>query len=299
MSASSARVTVGGVSISNPDRIVYPELGLTKLDVARHFHAVAKRMLPHVGNRPLSLLRCPDGTAGTCFFQKHWQGRLPEALDTVPVRERSGTKPYVVVRDATGLVTLAQWGVIEVHPWPATADHLEEPDWITFDLDPGPGRTWRDVVSAARELHKLLTALGLAAWPKLTGGKGVHVVVPIRRTVEWDVTSGFARAVAEHLAWQHPDRYISKAEKARRTGRIFIDWLRNTRGATAVAAWSPRARASAGVAVPVTWERLARIKAGDQYTIGKLPTGPEAWTGFRRSARAITEAVLDRLEKLQ
>lgn len=289
---------VAGVAISNPDRIVYPELGVTKLDVARHFEAVADRMLPHVCNRPLSLLRCPEGIASDCFFQKHWQGRLPDTLGTVPIREKDGTSsPYVVVSDVAGLVTLAQWGTMEIHPWPALADRLDRPDRITFDLDPGPGLAWRDVVRAALDVRAVIDKLGLVPWVKTTGGKGLHVVVPISRHSDWDVVSTFARAIAEYLSASDPDRYVSVADKSRRKGRIFVDWLRNTRGATSVAAWSPRARDAAGVSVPITWDQLTGVQSGDEYTIGALPDS-DAWTGFARSARRITSRVIDRLGEL-
>ncbi len=289
---------VAGVAISNPDRIVYPELGVTKLDVARHFEAVADRMLPHVRNRPLSLLRCPEGIASDCFFQKHWQGRLPDTLGTVPIREKDGTSsPYVVVSDVAGLVTLAQWGTMEIHPWPALADRLDRPDRITFDLDPGPGLAWRDVVRAALDVRAVIDKLGLVPWVKTTGGKGLHVVVPISRHSDWDVVSTFARAIAEYLSASDPDRYVSVADKSRRKGRIFVDWLRNTRGATSVAAWSPRARDAAGVSVPITWDQLTGVQSGDEYTIGALPDS-DAWTGFARSARRITSRVIDRLGEL-
>ena len=289
---------VAGVAISNPDRIVYPELGVTKLDVARHFEAVADRMLPHVCNRPLSLLRCPEGIASDCFFQKHWQGRLPDTLGTVPIREKDGTSsPYVVVSDVAGLVTLAQWGTMEIHPWPALADRLDRPDRITFDLDPGPGLAWRDVVRAALDVRAVIDKLGLVPWVKTTGGKGLHVVVPISRHSDWDVVSTFARAIAEYLSASDPDRYVSVADKSRRKGRIFVDWLRNTRGATSVAAWSPRARDAAGVSVPIRWDQLTGVQSGDEYTIGALPDS-DAWTGFARSARRITSRVIDRLGEL-
>lgn len=295
--STNKRPVVAGVAISNPDRVVYPELGLTKLDLAKHFAAVGKRMLPYVRNRPLSLLRCPDGIAGSCFFQKHWQGRLPDTLDTVQVREKDGSSPYVVVSDVAGIVTLAQWGTFEVHPWPAQADRLDRPDRITFDLDPGPGLAWRDVVRAARDVRAVLDRLGLVPWVKTTGGKGLHVVVPIARHSDWDIVSTFARAIAEYLAARDPDRYVSVADKSRRKGRIFVDWLRNTRGATAVAAWSPRAREAAGVSVPITWDQLSRVRSGDHYTIVSLPDG-DAWRGFTRSARRITSQVIDRLGEL-
>ena len=202
--------SVRGVAISHPDRVIFPEAGLTKLDLARYFDAVSNVMLPHVAGRPLVLVRCPTGSAATCFYQKHWTGHLPEALETVPIRQSDGMRRYVVVRDATGLVTLAQWGVVEVHPWGARADDPERPDRITFDLDPGPGVEWARVREGARVLRRTLRARGLDSWLKTTGGKGLHVVVPIARRSTWDDVSGFARSVAEQLHAASPNAHLRR-----------------------------------------------------------------------------------------
>jgi bifunctional non-homologous end joining protein LigD len=281
-------MNVAGVMISNPDRVVYPEAGITKLQVAQHFAAVAARMLPHVGHRPLAVVRCPEGVAGECFFQKHWNGKLPAALSSIKVKQSDGrTLPYVVVKDTAGLVTLAQWGVLEVHPWGAGAKAPERPDRITFDVDPGPGVGWDAIRRAALDLRALLVALGFTPWLKTSGGKGLHVVVAIERRVSWEVASGFARGVAERLAAEHPDRYLSRAAKAARKGRIFIDWLRNSRGATAVAPWSPRARAEAGVSVPVSWRSINKITSGDQYRLGRVPAG-DPWRDIGAGTGRIT-----------
>ena len=287
---------VAGVEISNAERIVFPERKATKAAVARHYAAVAKRMLPQVEGRPLALVRCPEGTTGECFFQKHWVGTLPDALSSVMIEQSDGhTRPYVVVDDVSGLVTLAQWGVIEVHPWGARADDPERPDRIIFDVDPGPGVRWTAVRQAALDLRRLLTSLGLVPFLKTSGGKGLHIVVPIERRVSWEVASGFSRAVAERLANEQPERYLSKAAKAARKGKIFIDWLRNSRGATAVAPWSLRARAEAGVSVPITWRALSTLRAGDQYQLGKLPTG-DAWRAIDAAARRITVGMVKKLK---
>jgi bifunctional non-homologous end joining protein LigD len=286
---------VAGVTITHPDRIVYPDIGATKLDVARHFAAVARRMLPHVAGRPLALVRCPEGTAAECFFQKHWSGRLPEALSTVKIRQSDGhTRPYVVVNDATGLVTLAQWGVIEVHPWDSRAEDPDRPDRLIFDVDPGPGVAWQTVRQAALDLRRLLSSLGLMPFLKTSGGKGVHIVVPIERRVTWEFASGFARAVAERLSTEQPQRYLAKAAKSARKGRIFIDWLRNSRGATAVAPWSLRSRSVAGVSVPVAWSSLPQLRGGDHYRLESIPRG-DAWRRLDASTRRITVAMVRKL----
>jgi bifunctional non-homologous end joining protein LigD len=292
-------VNVAGVTISNAQRVVFPESGATKGEVAQHYAKVAARMLPHVAGRPLAVVRCPEGTAAECFFQKHWTGQLPDALSSVDIRQSDGrTRPYVVVEDAAGLVTLAQWGVIEVHPWGSRAEDPDRPDRIIFDVDPGPGVGWPQIRQAALDLRTLLKSLGLVPYLKTSGGKGLHVVVPIERRATWEVASAFSRAVAEHLSAAKPDRYLAKAAKAARKGRVFIDWLRNSRGATAVAPWSLRSRPSAGVSVPVSWGAIASLTAGDQYRLGQLPRG-DAWRTMPDGARRITVAMARKLERLK
>ena len=283
---------VSGVTISNPGRVVIPGVGATKLDVARHYAKVASRMLTHVAHRPLAVVRCPEGVSAQCFFQKHWPGKLPDTLASVKIRQSDGrTLPYVVVEDEAGLVTLAQWGVIEIHPWGSRADEPDRPDRITFDVDPGPGVKWPAVVRAARDLRTLLTTLGLVPFLKTSGGKGLHITVPIQRRVDWDVASSFSRAVAERLSAEYPERYLSKAAKAARKGKIFIDWLRNSRGATAVAPWSLRARDEGGVSVPVAWRALASLRSGDQYRIGTAVRS-DPWRDIDASAKRITPAMV-------
>ncbi len=298
--ASEKDASVSGVEITHPDRVVYPELGLTKLDVARYFERVASRMLPHVAGRPLSLVRCPEGSSEQCFFQKHWVGALPDTLESVGITQSDKAKhPYVVVRDVKGLVTLAQWGVMEVHPWGAQADAPEKPDRIFFDLDPGPGVKWAAVREAAQGVRALLEELGLASWVKTSGGKGLHVVVPIERRSTWDDVADFAKGVAVHLATHFPDRFIAKASKAAREGVIFVDWLRNTRGATAVAPYSPRARAAAGVSMPLSWRALGKLTAGDEYTIVTVQNAPrtprDPWHEMLQHPPRLTAAMKRRL----
>ncbi|HEX5635230.1 MAG TPA: non-homologous end-joining DNA ligase, partial [Gemmatimonadales bacterium] len=241
-------VRVAGVTLTNPDRVLYPSQGITKRDLAAYYEAVAPLMLPQVAQRPLSLVRCPSGARKTCFYQRHWT--LPHAagIGTVPVKEEDGdVEPYARLTDAAGLVTLVQYGVLEIHAWGARADRLEAPDRVVFDLDPAPGVPWERVVAAARELRGRLSGMGLACWVKTSGGKGVHVVVPIERRHAWAQVAAFAERVARDMAEAEPTAYLATASRAKRTGRIFIDWLRNTRGATSVAAWSTRAREGAPV----------------------------------------------------
>lgn len=292
---------VAGVEITHPDRVVYPRSKLTKLDLARFYERIASRILPHLAGRPLSLVRCPEGSAGTCFFQKHWVGALPGSLDSVGITQSDRKKhPYVVVNDVTGLVTLIQWGVMEIHPWGSRADQPEKPDRIFFDLDPGPGVGWVQIQEAALGLRSLLDELGLKSWVKTSGGKGLHVVVPIARRPGWDEVAAFAQGVAVHMATHFPDHFIAKASKAARKGKIFVDWLRNTRGATAVAAWSARARPEAGVSVPIAWKDVREVSSGDEFTIATLQSAPlsrsDPWKGLLESRQSLTAAMLRQLD---
>ncbi len=287
---------VSGIVISNPDRVVFPDAGITKLDAAKFTERVAPLMLPQLAGRPLTFVRCPEGIADECFFQKHWTGKVPDTLDTVPIRQSGGeVRRYVVVHDAAGLVTLVQWGILEIHLWGARADDVERPDRVTFDLDPGDGVEWAEMRNAARAVRTLLESAGLASWLKTSGGKGLHVVVPLARRSSWDETSEFARAVAERLASEAPSHFVSVASKAQRPGKVFVDWLRNTRGATSVAPWSMRARPGAGVSVPIPWSALGRVKAGDHYTVrslsrGKLPA--DAWADIDQAGQQLSKRVL-------
>jgi bifunctional non-homologous end joining protein LigD len=292
---------VAGVTITHPDRVVFPGTAITKLDLAKYYARVSRLLLPHVADRPLALVRCPEGVgAGECFFQKHWTGKLPESLDTVSIRQSDGKKhPHVVIHDTEGLVTLVQWGVMEIHPWGARADDPDKPDRIIFDLDPGPGITWSDIVEAALGMRELLDALGLTSWVKTSGGKGLHVVVPIARRASWDEVSQFARQVAEHMQEAFPGHFVSKAAKAARKGVIFVDWLRNTRGATAVAPWSSRARPEAGVSVPLPWKALSSLHGGADFTVSTLGKGTlprtDPWKEMLKARQSLSRQILQRL----
>lgn len=265
---ASSKGNTAGVTITHPERIVYPDIKLSKLALAEYYALVAPLMLPHVKLRPISSVRCPDGQGGECFFQKHWPPRGGAAVLTKPVAEGdSEPKPYAFAATPRDLVALVQNGVIETHVWGARFDSLEKPDRIVLDLDPGPGLTWPAIKKAALQVRRVLHDVGLESWVKLTGGKGVHVVVPVDRRVGWPVLSGFAKAVAERLVRESPNLYVSKASKAIREKRIFVDWLRNTRGATSAAPWSPRAREGAPVAVPLHWDELAGIAKPNMFSI--------------------------------
>ena len=259
---------IEGVTLTHPERVLYPEQGITKRALAEYYEAVGALMLPELQQRPLSLVRCPSGPGKSCFYQKHWVLPKAEGIVTVEVREEEGDlEPYPTVRTKAGLVSLVQYGVLEIHAWGARADRLESPDRLVFDLDPGPDVTWLDVVAAARDLRGRLASHELATWVKTSGGKGVHVVVPIERRHTWAEAAAFAEAVAKEMAAAAPKRYLATASKAKRSGRIYIDWLRNTRGATSVAAWSTRARTGAPVSVPMRWVELDDIPAADALRV--------------------------------
>lgn len=258
-----------GIAISHADRVVFPDAGCTKGDVAAWYAEAAERMLALAGRRPVALLRCPQGRDGDCFFQKHAGKGFPPQIDTVRIKEKSGdSQAYMEIRQRAGFVAAAQMGAIEFHIWGSRSDRLEKPDRLVFDIDPDEGLAFADVKRAACDLKDFLGETGLESHPLVTGGKGVHVIVPLRRTVEWETATGFCRTVAAHFASAYPDRYVDTMSKEKRKGRIFIDWLRNQRGNTAIAPWSVRARAGAPVAVPLTWDELQACEAANRFSMG-------------------------------
>ncbi len=262
--------TVAGVVISHPDRKVFPDAKITKLDLARYYESVAEWIVPEIAGRPLSLLRCPEGIAGQCFFQKHFEHGV-ESLRRVAIKEEHATREYLVLRDTHDLVALAQEGIIEIHPWGALADDPDKPDRLIFDFDPDPALSFSDVIAAAKSLRKMLTQLKLTSFVKTTGGKGLHVVLPLRRDIDWDHLKNFAQAVALLTVENDPDRFTANPLKKERKGKIFVDYLRNARGSTAVAAYSVRARAGAPVAMPVRWEELERGFKPARYDLKTVP----------------------------
>lgn len=296
------RGEVAGVTISHPERLLFPDSELTKLDLARHFEAVWPLLQPHLRGRPLAFVRCPQGARAACFFQKHWPGEWP-GLEAVNVSLPGDPQPAQArIESAAGLAGLAQHGVIELHLWGARQPDLEHPDRVVFDLDPGEGVAWPAVVAGARLLRALLGELGLESFALLSGGKGVHVVAPILPQLPWATVQAFAAAVAGALAEAAPTRYVARSAKRLRPGRIFIDYLRNARGATAIAPYSPRARARGTVATPVSWEELARSSA-DRWTIATLPgrlrrlqrSGQEPWPGYFRLEQVLSDSALARV----
>jgi len=257
------------VRITNPDRIIFPESGQTKGELAAYYEAIAPLMLTFAANRPVSLVRCPQGRAKKCFFQKHDSGSFGAHVFHVPIIEKDGgAEDYLYIKDAEGLLACVQMGTIEFHGWGARADDVEHPDRMVFDLDPDEGLDFDDVKRAARDIRRRLSDIGLVSFAMLSGGKGIHVVVPLTPGHDWEAHKGFSRRFAEALAMMEPDRFVATMSKAKRKGKIFIDYLRNQRGSTAIMPYSARARPGAPVAVPVSWDELDEIRDAHPYEIG-------------------------------
>jgi bifunctional non-homologous end joining protein LigD len=291
---------VAGVRLTHPDRVLYPDQGLTKRELAEYLAGVAKHMLPFASKHPLSLVRCPDGIDGKCFFQKHLTASMPKSFKTVTIREKDGDKAgYLYVADVAGIVAAAQIGALELHVWGAPNDDLEHPDRLVFDLDPDDSVSFAEVKAAAGDLRSALAAAGLESFAMVTGGKGIHVIAPLSGRNDWEELKTFAAGLAKSFAERDPDRFIATASKAKRKGRIFIDWLRNERGATAILPYSPRARKGAPVAVPVGWNELSRLKSASAFdTVAVLKRLKSArrdpWPGYRKRqhlGKATIEAV--------
>lgn len=277
--ASSDRL---GIRLTHPERILWDEAGITKQGLADFYAEIANWILPHIARRPLSLLRCPSGTGAKCFFAKHpWHG-----LDASVRRIDAGDKETILaVDDLKGLISLVQAGVVEIHPWGSAAATLEQPDRLIFDLDPGENVPWAEVVEAAHDMRGRLAALGLQSFAKTSGGKGLHVVVPFQPGPSWDEVKMFTKKLAETLAKERPGQYIATMARQARGARIFIDYLRNTRGATAIAAYSSRASPRAPVSTPVHWDELLPALRSDHFTVENLPyrlssLKQDPWKGF-------------------
>lgn len=263
---------VAKVKISNRDRVIFPEVYITKGELADYYDSMAGLVLATVAGRPLSLVRCPQGRAKQCFFQRHGAEDLGDAIRTINVLGKDGnTRAYMYIEDKTGLIETIQMGSIELHGWGAKADDIEHPDRLIFDLDPDEGLDFDDVRRAAVDLKKHLSDLGLVSFPMLSGGKGIHVVVPLTPSAEWAEVTDFAHRFAAALAGADPDRYTATMSKAKRKGRIFIDWLRNQRGSTAIMPYSVRAREGAPVAAPVTWSEISELTGGAHYKLEDQP----------------------------
>jgi bifunctional non-homologous end joining protein LigD len=267
------RVDVAGVGISNPDRVLYPKVGVTKLDLARYYEAVERWILPQVVGRPLSLVRCPKGLTGepdACFYMKHSEVWAPPALRRVYIKEKTKRGQYLVIDDLAGVISLAQMDCLEIHTWNSLADDVEHPNRLVFDLDPGPEVPFAQVIEAARLVRGSLESLELESFVKNTGSNGLHVVVPLARPTTWEDGFEFTRRLSLAIVRSRPDRYTIDIPKAGREKKILIDFLRNVRGSTSVAAFSTRARDHASVSVPLSWEELSPKLPSDHFTVQNL-----------------------------
>jgi bifunctional non-homologous end joining protein LigD len=251
-------------------------------------------------NRPLSIVRCPEGREKECFFQKHMTDGMPKPLRGIEVEESSGKRLYLAVDDVAGLVSLAQVGALEIHPWGAREDRLDRPDRLILDLDPGAGVDWSDLVLAAREVKELLHDVGLTSFLRTTGGKGLHIVLPLLRRVSWEELKSVAHGFALALEHRSPERYIATASKVRREGKIYVDYLRNERGATAIACYSTRARPGAPVATPIQWDELSEKLDPMAFNLRSIPQrlarlGGDPWEGFFELKQSISKSLIRRI----
>jgi len=283
------KMKVAGITITHPDRIVYPADGITKMEVARYYERVAEYMLPHLVNRPLALLRAPSGISGDMFFQKSFPNHLP---DQVTQKELADGTTIFFVRNTRGLVSLAQFGAIEFHPWGSHMPQPEKPDQLIWDLDPDAAVPWPMVLGAAFLIRDYLAEHGLHALVKTSGGKGLHLVLFIKRTHDWEAVREFSKAVAREVAAFNPSRFVISSSKQKRKGKIFIDWMRNGEGSTCIAPWSLRARDGAAVSMPVNWSDLGSTTA-DGFTIHEPLTPPSEWKN--PEPQLIPKALLRRL----
>ena len=292
--ATNSGETIAGVAISHPERIIFPDLGITKHQLAEYYQAVGDWILPHIVNRPLSLLRCPSGVGDQCFFQKHFATGL-KSLRRVAIEEKHGAGEYVVLRDLHDLVLLAQEGIVEIHPWGATADDPDSPDQFIFDFDPAPGLVFGEVIEAAKAMRDYLAEMQIESFCKTTGGKGLHVVAPLRRGNSWAELKAFTKKIAANFAAAAPKRFTINMLKRERTNRIFIDYLRNDRGSTAAAPYGVRARPGAPVAMPLDWKD---VKAGldpARFNLASVPKllaarKTDPWAGMTRHSQTLAGA---------
>lgn len=277
------------IRLTHPDRLYWSDVGVTKQGLAEYYSEVWSKVGPFIVNRPLALVRCPDGVDGQCFFQKHaWRGQSKEILEAHDPKEE-GEAPIIAIDSLAGLLGLVQGGVLEIHPWGSSLDDLERPDLINMDLDPGPGVAWATVLEAAEEVRERLRAAGLESFVKTSGGKGLHVVAPLAPQAGWDDAKAFAKGIADAMASDTPERFVATVSKSKRKGRILVDYLRNGRGATAVAPYSTRARPGAAVSMPLAWEELSPAIGPDYFTLeNTVPRlaglDVDPWEDFWRAA---------------
>ncbi|MDK2745399.1 MAG: DNA ligase D [Nitrospira sp. BO4] len=288
---------VAGIEITNPYRVLFPHDGITKLELAQYYDRIGDTILPHVRGRPLTLVRCPEGHDTGCFYQKHATDQIHEAIDRVEVEESDGRASYMVANTTAALVALVQLGVLEFHTWGARRERLDRPDRMTLDLDPAPDVPWREVVEAAFLIRTLLEELRLTSFVKTTGGKGLHVVVPLQRRHSWDEVKDFAKSVAGHMVRTIPARFTDNMSKRVRKGKVYIDYLRNGRGATTVAAYSTRAKPRAPLSAPLGWDELTPSLRSDQFNVHNIEErlselAKDPWAGYETVQQHLTTSMM-------
>jgi bifunctional non-homologous end joining protein LigD len=289
-------VTLSGQKISNAERVIDPVTGLKKIDLVRYYDEIAEWALPYLQDRPVSLVRAPNGIQGELFFQKHEERMRIPGITKLPIALHPKHPPLLVVDAHEALVGLAQMNVIELHTWNAVQPNLEHPDRFVLDLDPDPSLSWQMMTEAAELAKVLLDEVGLKSFIKTSGGKGYHIVIPLTRRQGWDEVKSFSQGIARHMARVMPDRFSAVLGPKNRVGKIFIDYLRNSKGASTVAAFSARARSGMGVSMPIAWEELREIRAADQWTIHSAvqrqrSLGADPWQGYWRCRQGLTIAM--------
>jgi bifunctional non-homologous end joining protein LigD len=282
-----------GITLSNPDKVYYPGASLTKLDIARYYETVARFLLPYAVRRPISLVRCPEGIDGEHFFQRHAMKGMSDAIKQIPIPGGESKKPYLYIDGEEGLFGLVQIGTLEIHDWGVSLAHVDKPDRIVFDLDPDEGLPLATLKAATEEVREFLADLGFKSFLKSTGGKGLHLVAPIAPKLGWDEVKPFTKAVADALVSARPDRYTANPLKKTREGKIFVDYLRNQRGGSAIVNYSTRAKEGAPVACPLRWDELKGLKEAAPYTVKTLPARLKAlkrdpWEGFFSTRQSIS-----------
>jgi bifunctional non-homologous end joining protein LigD len=289
--------TIAGIKLTNPDKLLYPEAAISKRDLALFYESIGDWIVPHLRDRPLTLVRCPNGWNKKCFYQKHASDGVAKVIKRVTVQDSGGPALYMMANSVSAVVALLQMGALELHPWGSRKQKLGYPDRIIFDFDPDEALGWKEIIEAANVLKTLLDSLDLRGFLKTTGGKGLHVVVPIKPTVPWEQIKGFTKAVADLFARTFPDRFTAKLLKGRRHGKIFIDYLRNAEGATAVAPYSLRARANAPVSTPIEWTETGRDLRFDHFNVKNVPTRlkrlkRDPWADFMEIRQSVTKAMM-------
>jgi len=292
---------VAGVRISHPDRLIYPDLGISKIQLARYYDEIAEWIMPHASGRPLTLVHCPAGLAAPCIYLKHAKAWGPSALRRVKIQEKTKIGEYLVADSIQAVVSLAQMGIVEIHTWNSTADDVDRPTRMVWDLDPGPAVTWKHVVKAARLVRDVLKTLGLASWVKTTGGRGLHVVVPIIRSRTVDECLAFSRDVSEALVRTDPALYTTAFAKRGRERKILIDYLRNNRTNTSICAFSPRARPGAAVSMPIEWQDLGGLPL--TFTLTTVPRQlrrrrRDPWAKYWTCRQHITDRSIEAIQRL-